>query len=62
MAVDVQIGESFVGEGAHAAHINTVLGIATVPPARPGRPPSRRRARGTCRSSRCCVRPCPSSR
>ncbi len=26
MSLDVQIGESFVGEGAHAAHINTVLG------------------------------------
>lgn len=26
MTADVQIGESFVGEGAHAAHINTVLG------------------------------------
>lgn len=26
MSVDVQIGESFVGDGAHAAHINTVLG------------------------------------
>ena len=23
---DVQIGESFIGEGAHAAHVNTVLG------------------------------------
>lgn len=26
MTLQVQIGESFVGEGAHAAHINTVLG------------------------------------
>lgn len=26
MTTDVQIGESFVGDGAHAAHINTVLG------------------------------------
>lgn len=26
MTADLQIGESFIGEGAHAAHINTVLG------------------------------------
>jgi 5,6,7,8-tetrahydromethanopterin hydro-lyase len=56
------IGESFIGEGAHVAHVNTVLGHRDGPVGTAWATALATPAPGTLRSSWCCGPACRSSR